>query len=152
MLTKHIFFVVIVICAAVAACNLGHSSSNRCTSAIPQLTTGRGSIYDSEAHGALPVTQSVPQFRTARVLLTQVVGKANKNGTGSSGGRKDSVDDVATVPNVEQGNEPDTTGRVGSASANYQAPTSVNANVGPKQGPGHEPGWEWSSGGSSSGH
>jgi hypothetical protein len=109
-------------------------------------------MYDSEAHGAFPVTQSVPQFRTVRVLLTQVVGKANKNGTGSSGSRKDTVDGVATVPNLEQGNEPDTTGRVGSTSANYQAPTSVNANVGPKQGPGHEPGWEWSSGGSSSGH
>lgn len=152
MLTKHSFFVAIVIGAAVAACNLGHSSSNNCSSTIPQLTTGRVGMYDSEAHGAFPITQSVPQFRTVRVLLTQVIGKTNKNGTGSSGGGKDNVDDVATLPNVQKGNGLDTTRESGSASANYQAPTSVNANVGPKQGPGHEPGWEWSSGGSSSGH
>jgi hypothetical protein len=107
-------------------------------------------MYDSEAHGAFPVTQSVPQFRTVRVLLTQVVGKANKNGTGSSRSRKDTVDGVATVPNLEQGNEPDTTGRVGSASANYQAPSGFMRGI-LQQGPGHEPGWEWSSGGSSSG-
>lgn len=151
MLTKPWVIASIVIGTTVPAFNPGYASGTEVYHAIRQLTVLRDEVWGLGGRGTLPVDQATTGPKRGHDLLDKVVVKHNDDGIGVSGGRNDHAGDVVVPPNVQRGLQRDSLGEGEHAPVNRQEPPAPFLRGILQQGPGHEPGWEWSSGGSSSG-